>query len=434
MKTLPCILLATLSATTAVAEDNWPQWRGAAGTGKTNAVAAVTRWGPNTNIRWRTTLPEAGNSTPSVWGGKIFLTQPLSDVNQRAVMCIHRQSGKELWRRGVTYSENEPTHRTNPYCSASPAVDDSYVIAWFGSAGLVCWDHNGKESWRRDLGKQVHQWGYGSSPILYEDLCILNFGPGNREFLIAVEKATGKTVWKVDAWEDAEERKLSGPENDGGANDFKSNDQRAQRLRGSWSTPVITTIDGKTQLLATLPRRIASFDPATGELLWVCGGGAPLAYASPMESGGIVVGLGGYRGASLAVRVAGEGNITESQRLWHEPKDSGWLGTGITEGGVLYAADMGGVLSCREIETGKVLWKDRTEGGSTWSSITQDGNGLMLLLSQSGTTTVFRPNKQSLDVIAVNALNEPSNASVVIVRGEILIRTNKALWSIGQTD
>ena len=250
MKTLPCFLLATLSATTAVAEDNWPQWRGAAGTGKTNAVAAVTRWGPDTNIRWRTTLPEAGNSTPSVWGGKIFLTQPLSDVNQRAVMCFHRQSGKELWRRGVTYNENEPTHRTNPYCSASPAVDDSLVIAWFGSAGLVCWDHNGKEIWRRDLGKQVHQWGYGSSPILYEDLCILNFGPGNREFLIAVEKATGKTVWKVEAWEDAEERKLSGPENDGGANDFKRSDQRAQRLRGSWSTPVITTIDGKTQLLS----------------------------------------------------------------------------------------------------------------------------------------------------------------------------------------
>ena len=196
---------------------------------------------------------------------------------------------------------------------------------------------------------------------------------------------------------------------------------------------MITTIDGKTQLLATLPRRIASFDPATGELLCVCGGGAPLAYASPMESGGIVVGLGGYRGASLAVRVAGERNLTESQLLWHEPKDSGWLGTGIIEDGVLYAADTGGVLSCREIETGKVLWKDRTEGGSTWSSITQDGNGLMFLLSKSGTTTVFRPNKQKSDVIAVDALNEPSNASVVIAGGEILIRTDKALWSIGQT-
>ena len=101
---------------------------------------------------------------------------------------------------------------------------------------------------------------------------------------------------------------------------------------------------------------------------------------------------------------------------------------------MLYAADTGGVLSCREIETGEVLWKDRTEGGSTWSSITQDGNGLMFLLSKSGTTTVFRPNKQRLDLIAVNALNEPSNASVVIAGGEILIRTDKALWSIGQAD
>jgi outer membrane protein assembly factor BamB len=434
MKTLTWILIATSWATTAMAEDNWPQWRGAAGTGKTNAVAAVNQWGPNTNIRWRTALPEAGNSSPIAWGGKIFLTQPLSDLNQRAVMCFHRQTGKELWRRGVTYSDDERTHRTNPYCSASPAADDSLVIAWFGSAGLVCWDHNGKQIWQRDLGRQVHQWGYGSSPILHEDLCILNFGPGNREFLIAVEKATGKTVWKVEAWEDAKERKLSGPENDGGANDFERSDQRAQRLRGSWSTPVITSIDGKIQMLVTLPRRIASFDPVTGELLWICGGGAPLAYASPMESGGIVVGLGGYRGASLAVRVAGRGNLTESQRLWHEPKDGGWLGTGITEGDVLYAADTSGVLHCREMETGKFLWKERTQAGSTWSSITQDGNGLMFLLSKSGTTTVFRPNKQRLDVIAVNALNEPSNASVVIADSEILIRTDKALWSIGQAE
>ena len=151
-----------------------------------------------------------------------------------------------------------------------------------------------------------------------------------------------------------------------------------------------------------------------------------------MESDGIVVGLGGYRGASLAVRGSGEGDITDAQRLWHEPKDSGWLGTGIIEDGVLYAADMGGVLSCRDIETGEVLWKERTEGGSTWSSITQDESGLMFLLSKSGTTTVFRPNKEKFDLVATNSLGETTNASVVIAGDDILIRTDKALWSIGE--
>ena len=145
-----------------------------------------------------------------------------------------------------------------------------------------------------------------------------------------------------------------------------------------------------------------------------------------------MVGLGGYGGASLAVRANGEGDISDAQRLWHEPKDSGWLGTGMIEDGVLYVADIGGVLSCREIETGDVLWKERFEGGSTWSSITQDEAGLMFLLSKSGTTTLFRHKKDKFDVVAINSLNEATNSSVVIAGNDHLIRTDKALWSIGE--
>ena len=181
-------LIAVLCSLSASAETNWPQWRGPAGTGETSAAAIVTTWGPSMNVRWRTELPEAGNSTPIVYGDRIFLTQPLGDSQERGLMCFDRATGNVLWRRGVKYTADEPTHRTNPYCSASPAADDDRVIAWLGSAGLICWDHDGNELWRRDLGIQKHQWGYGSSPILHEKLCILNFGPGNLEFLIAVDK------------------------------------------------------------------------------------------------------------------------------------------------------------------------------------------------------------------------------------------------------
>ncbi len=426
------IVVSVLCSFGAFADDNWPQWRGPTGIGKTSAAAGITSWGPTTNIRWRTELPEAGNSTPIVYGDKIFLTQPLSDSRERGMMCFDRATGNELWRRGVRYTADEPTHRTNPYCSASPVADDDRVIAWLGSAGLVCWDHAGKELWRRDLGTLEHRWGYGSSPILHDQLCIVNFGPGSREFLIAVDKRSGETVWKVDAWDDVKERELSGPENDGNANDFTRDDDRSERLRGSWSTPIIVNIDGKSQLVATLPRRLASFDPVNGALNWVCGGGAPLAYASPMASAGIVVALGGYGGASLAVRCDGEDDVTDSRRLWHEPKDSGWLGTGVIQDGALYAADMSGILSCRDIETGEVLWKERTEGGSTWSTVTQDASGLMFLLSKSGTTTVFRPDKEKFDLVASNSLGETTNASIVIAGNDILIRTDEALWSIGK--
>lgn len=373
-------------------------------------------------------MPEAGNSTPVVWGDQVFLTQPLSGSKERALICVDRKTGREQWRRSVAYTEEESTHKTNPYCSASPVTDGQRVIAWFGSAGLVCWELDGKELWRRNLGLQDHMWGYGSSPILYRDLCIVNFGPGNREFLIAVDKTTGETRWKVDSLDDRAERDLSGPENDGNANDFSSDKQRSERLRGSWNTPIIVQVDGHSELIVALPRRVSAFDPSTGERHWTCGGGAPLAYASLMECDGVVVALGGYRGASLAVRAGGHGDVTQTHRLWHKPKDNGWLGTGVAHEDAIFVCDMGGVIHCVDVQTGGVLWKSRSDGGDTWSSVTQTANGLLYLLSKSGTTTVFSPDREELKRIAVNELKETTNASAVVAGNEVLIRTDEALW------
>ncbi len=250
------VALCCLSLSPILGDDpNWPQWRGSNGTGKTDAAGIVTQWGPNQNVKWRLELPEPGNSTPIVWEDQIFLTQPLSESNGRSLICVDRKMGNEQWRRSVVYAEKESTHKTNPYCSASPVTDGERVIAWFGSAGMVCWDMDGNELWRRDLGRQEHMWGYGSSPILHDDLCILNFGPGNQEFLIAFDKTTGETRWKVDSLNNDSELALSGAENDGNANDFSSNKQRSERLRGSWNTPIIVKVDGHSELIVALPRR-----------------------------------------------------------------------------------------------------------------------------------------------------------------------------------
>ena len=429
--THPALALTLLAAAAGAAEpgENWPRWRGPGGDGATAASGAPIEWGPERNVRWRIALPEAGNSTPVVWGDRVLFTQPLSDTNERALICVDRATGAERWRRGVIDTEPERTHRTNPYCSASPVTDGERVIAWFGSAGLVCWDLDGEELWRRDLGRQEHMWGYGSSPILHGNLCVLHFGPGNREFLIAVDKATGETVWRVDALDDAAERALSGPGNDGNANDFGSDKARGERLRGAWSTPMIIEVDGRAELVVTLPRRVSAFDPATGKRLWTCGGSAPLAYASPMEADGVIVALGGYRGASLGVRAGGDGDVTETRRLWHEPEGNGWLGTGAVHEGHIYVCDMGGVLHCLDARTGETRWKARVGGGGAWSSVTKTGDGLMYLLTKSGTTTVFRPDPAEFRRVAANELNETTNASVVAAGNEILIRTDDALWA-----
>lgn len=443
MKIFLGLLLAIshfVMATHGISEDRvWPQWRGPDGTGKTSATNVPSTWGKNLNVKWRVELPEAGNSTPIVWGDRVFLTQPVSESNLRALMCFDRQTGQELWRRGIVDAEPETSHQTNPYCSASPVTDGQRVIAWFGSAGLVCYDFEGQELWRRDLGKQAHMWGYGSSPILYKDLCLLNFGPGEREYLIALDKVTGETRWKIASLDDAAERKWSGPENDGNANDFTSDKPRSERLRGSWNTPIIVHVDeavkssgsdrGHDELIAALPRRVEGINPLTGERLWTCGDAAPLAYASPMLSGETVVVLGGFGGASLAVRAGGQGDVTTSHRVWHRPNDKGWLGTGVVHDGAIYISGIEGILSCLDVQSGDELWRKRIGGGGTWSSITQTADGRMFLLDKSGRTTVFAPDRDAFQEIAVNELDEPTNASVVIAGDDLLIRTNQALWS-----
>ncbi|MCA9136649.1 MAG: PQQ-binding-like beta-propeller repeat protein [Planctomycetales bacterium] len=416
------------------ADSNWPQWRGPQGTGITSAAKVPSRWGKDLNVKWRTALPEPGNSSPIVWGEKIFLTQPLSESKQRALLCLDRNTGEELWRRSVEYSQAEPSHKTNPYCSASPVTDGERVIAWFGSAGLVCWDMDGDQLWRSDFGRQQHMWGYGSSPILHQDLCILSFGPGDREFLVAVDKSTGEVRWQVDSLDDAAERKLSGPENDGNSSDYSDDKDRKERLRGSWGTPIIVEVDGHSELILTMPRRVSAYDPKSGNLLWTCGGSGPLAYASPMESDGVIVALGGYNGASLAVRAGGHGDVTETHRLWHKSKHGGWLGTGVVDNGAVYVCDIGGVIHCLDVQSGEELWKHRSGGGGTWSSITQTADGLMFLLTKSGTTTVFRPSRDGFDEVAQNDVNEPTNASVVIAGNDVLIRTDAALWSFSSAD
>lgn len=175
----------------------WPGWRGESGTGATSEKNLPLKWSASENVRWRSELPERGNSSPIVWGNKVFVTQALSDSKRRTLMCFDRANGKLLWQSGPTYSEDEPTQRANPYCAATPVTDGERVIASFGSAGLFCYDFNGKELWHRDLGKMTHMFGNAASPVLAGELCILNFGPDEKARIVAVSKKTGETAWEA---------------------------------------------------------------------------------------------------------------------------------------------------------------------------------------------------------------------------------------------
>ena len=177
---------------------NWPMWRGPAMTGVTADKGFPEKWSKTENVRWRVDLPGPGNSTPVVWGDRVFVSQAVLEQDRRLVLCFDRATGKQLWQSGVTYSEPEPTQENNPYCSGSPATDGEQVYVCFGSAGVYAYDFTGREVWHRDLGKLENMFGNAVSPILHGDLCILNYGPGANARLIALNKASGKTVWEIE--------------------------------------------------------------------------------------------------------------------------------------------------------------------------------------------------------------------------------------------
>ncbi|MEK0449586.1 MAG: hypothetical protein RL088_1854 [Verrucomicrobiota bacterium] len=401
------ILLSTLLVSFQLHAENWPAWRGEGGQGICVEKNLPTTWSKTEGIRWRTVLPDKGNSTPIVWGGRVFVTQALEKERVRGVMCFDRKDGRLLWQSSVPVEENEPTHATNPQGSSSPVTDGERVIAWFGSAGLVCYNLDGRELWRRDLGKQKHEWGWASSPVIHGDLCLLNFGPGESQFIIALKKTTGEIVWKKD---------IAKPSKEG--------------WNGSWSTPVIMPVKSGAQVLLSVSERLSGIEPATGREVWYSEGLNPLVYTSPIFSDGVIVANGGYNGAVLAVRAGGSGDVTGSHRLWHIPKGPQRIGSGVIHEGHIYIVDDPGIAQCIDLKTGVSVWKERLPRATTnWSSaVLADGN--IYSVSQAGDVLVFKAATK-FEMVAVNSLGERSNSSVAISNGDIFIRTHSALWCVG---
>jgi outer membrane protein assembly factor BamB len=405
---------------------NWPAWRGAAGTGISEESQLPTKWSSSENVKWRVALPEAANSTPIVWNDRVFVTQAVGD--RRTLMSFDRQDGKLLWQVGVSTQEKEPTHGTNPYCSASPVTDGERVIVSFASDGLYCYDFAGKELWKRtDLGRQIHIWGNAASPVIDGELCFLNFGPGETTYLLAVDKKSGRTVWKHD--EDTGYGK-SPAEDVRTANGSKPANAT---FIGSWTTPVVMKVEGKDQLLMSWPRRLAAYDPQSGRELWTCSGLNPLVYTNPIYGDDIAVAMGGFGGSAIAVRAGGSGDITEARRLWQHPRSPQRIASGAVKDGRIYIHNDPGTAQCIDLKSGETVWQERLKGaaasGQNWSSVMLAGDHCYTI-TQGGDCFVFKAAPK-FELVAVNSLGERSNSSIVASNGDLFIRTHKALWCIG---
>ena len=408
----PFLLLSFIAASASAA--NWPSWRGPHNDGTCDETGLPTKWSAKENVAWSVELPDRGNSTPVIWGDKVFITQSVEMEGKRLLLCFDKKSGHKLWESGTTYKDKEPTHGTNPYCSASPVTDGERVIVNFASAGVFCFDFAGKELWHRDFGELHHIWGNGASPVLANGLCYLNYGPGTQSVLLALNPKTGETVWKHD--------------------EPKREVQGGKDFYGSWSDPLPRDIDGRAQLLVSWPFRLCSVDAKTGVEIWSSEGLNALVYTSPLLSNGIAVAMGGYNGMDMAVKVGGAGDVTNSHRLWQHPKCPQRIASGAIHGGYIYILNDPGIAQCIELKTGNTVWQERLKGpgptGQNWSSIVISEDNCYAV-NQGGDAFVFKAAPK-FELLSTNSMGEKVIGSVAVSGGHVFIRGHKHLFCIGK--
>jgi outer membrane protein assembly factor BamB len=404
-------LLGMLAGTLPLAAGNWPEWRGEGGNGVLKDGGFPLTWAPDKHVLWKAPLPAPGNSSPVVHGNHVFVSCANAKGDERMLLAFDRTTGELLWKRSVPFSEDDPTHPTNPWCAASPATDGTSVFVWNGSAGATAYDFEGNERWHRDLGKFVHQWGHASSPRLYKDTVILFGGPGPRVVLAALDKLSGKSVWEKEFNEVA-----SPPE----------------ELHGSFVTPFLWVNGPRAELLIPLPGYIASFDPDNGEELWRCEGLGSLTYTDAMVGENAILAFSGYRGPSIGLRKPSPdetGNLTTTHLLWKNEAILQRVGSGVIVGDRFYLCGRNGELQCGDVGNGEILWTHPLRE-QAWSAISLADRKLYLT-DQAARTLIFEP-ADTFKLIHENLMNpgERSNSTLAFSDGQLFLRTYDYLYAI----
>lgn len=416
------ILTALLISSLPLSAANWPSWRGPNQDNTSPETRFPTKWSRSDNVKWRTPLPEAGNSSPIVWGDTVFVTQAVDDGRERTLMAFNRATGNLRWQQGVTYSAADPRHKSNPHCAASPVTDGERVVASFASAGIVAYDFEGKQLWKTDLGPQKHEWGQGSSPIIHGDLVIVYHGPGEFSALHALDKRTGEKRWSVPLAE------VDPPERfDGFAG------QRDGKL-GTFSTPLVVTAGGRDEIILPVVNRVRAFAPATGRELWSADGMSPLVYSSPTLGEGSLVIYGGFFGSVIYQKPGGAGDVTVNRLFYERRMRKHTIGSPLVKDGHVYLCVTDGFAQCYELATGRMLWEERLSAtgasGQVWGSGVLVGDRIYVS-NQSGDTFILRAAPK-FEVIATNPLGELSNSTPALSNGEIFLRTHAALYCVAE--
>jgi outer membrane protein assembly factor BamB len=383
---------------------NWPRWRGPLENGHSTDTNLPVKWSAD-DVLWKVDLPGNGQSSPIIWGDKIFLTSALEKGKERIVLGLSRNTGKILWQQTAWTGEPEPVHNMNGWASATCVTDGEVLIAFFGRGGIHAYTTDGKPLWSKDLGTFESPWGVASCPVLVGDLVVQNCDADVDAYIIGLDKKTGKQVWRT-----------------------------KRREHRGWSTPILVSTAKRNELVINGHEGVQAYDPKTGQELWFCKGFNGRGEPTVTPAGDLLCVVNGLAGDFYSVRPGGEGDVTATHMAWHTPRKGGRdCPSPIVVGNYIIVCDMGGVATCYDAIDGRIHWKDRLPGKFSASPIA--ANGLVYFINEEGVTRVIEPGP-ALKIVAENSLpadeQEIFRASISPSEGKLFIRSTSVLYCIGR--
>ena len=396
--------------------DNWPQWRGPNLNGISNEKNLPVRWTTSENVAWKLAMPSRTGATPIVWDNRIFLN--VADGDNLYLWCVDKGKGTVLWKKLIAPG-NFKINKQN-MSSPSPVTDGQTVYAMTGVGVFKAFDFDGKELWSRDLQKEYGKfglnWGYASSPLLYEDSLYVQVLHGMKtrdpSYVMRIDKKTGKNVWRIIRPTDAI---LESPD--------------------SYTTPALLKYAGHTEIVITGGDAVTGHDPATGAELWR-GKGFNLnkdpnyrIIASPVVYDGVIYAPTRVR-PLIAFRAGGHGDISQSHKLF-EFVNGPDVPTPVTDGKYFYSVNDRGIVWCLDAKTGREIWGSQRIKPAIYSSSPVLADGKIYISNEDGLTTVIKAGPK-FEVLAENDLNDYTLSSPAISDGRIYLRTAQNLYAIGK--
>jgi outer membrane protein assembly factor BamB len=428
------ILSWTLSMAVAPEETYWPYWRGPAANGMAVGDAPL-HWSDTQNVQWKTDIPGLGNSSPVIWGNQVFLTTaiPTGVTANPAVaggpavppnphtsagpiaehrfdlLSLDRKTGKILWQRTAkTAVPHEGSHQTyGSFASNSPVTDGKNVYAFFGSRGMYCYDIKGNLVWQKDLGVQLRMkmaFGEGMAPVLSGEKLILVFDHEGDSFMVALDKTTGKEIWRV-------------------SRDEKSN----------WAAPLVVDVGGQKQVIVSATKKVRSYDLESGKLIWECAGLGMNTIPQPVRQDDLVFVMSGYNNPKLmAIRLGREGDLTGTDAVvWSQVKGNSYTPSPVIFDNKLYVLTDTGMISCYNARTGEAYYSQaRLPKTYSFKSSPVGANGKLYLASENEDVIVLRMGEK-YEVLATNTMpDQVFIATPAITGGEIFLRSQARLYCI----